>query len=194
MTKDKTKETSGNGPMDDIKIGVDGLLGALGATIAEITTRLEQGQASDVRKSFEVDTGNGPVRAEAGIRVRFADSGRSDQATKPRPVNPDRREAQTDTGRPDTRMSGSVRPLDVEIIDEDGTWRLVADMPGVEEHEVSLSKDAGHLVIETTGARTYRATTVLPSGIEPDELECSLRNGILELSHAPNSTSDGASS
>ena len=72
--------------------------------------------------------------------------------------------------------------MDFEILEDAGAWRLTADIPGVEESELSLGIADGELVIESTGARRFRGATDVPDGVALEDIEVSLRNGILELS------------
>lgn len=178
MSRDrKNSDASGNSP-GDIRLGLDGLLGALGDVIAEVSERLESGQSREVRKSFEVDTGRGPVRAEAGVRVRFADDGgRSQTSSRPaaQPVNPRR------PSPPTSSSESKVRAIDYDVFDDGDTWRLSADIPGVDQGELNLADDDRELVIETTGARKFAARCPLPEGVSAKDLDVSLRNGILEL-------------
>jgi HSP20 family molecular chaperone IbpA len=80
--------------------------------------------------------------------------------------------------------------MDFEVFEDSGIWRLTADIPGVEEHEVCLARGDGDLVIETKGVRRFRCVSPLPEGIGPDDLEMSLRNGILELTAAVAGSAD----
>ena len=83
-----------------------------------------------------------------------------------------------------------ARPLDIEILQDAETWRLTADIPGVAEDEIRLTREGGALVIETTGARRYKGRADLPDGVALDDIGLSLRNGILELS-CPSGGTDG---
>ncbi|MEO0918700.1 MAG: Hsp20/alpha crystallin family protein [Pseudomonadota bacterium] len=180
MSRDPKDRKGGGDPMGEIRTGFEGLFGTLGEVISEIADRLETGEAREVRKSFEWNTEKGPVRAEAGVRMRFADAGGTSRPTRSRPmaepVNPERPAAKAQP-----KATEAPRPIDFEILDDGSTWRLSADLPGVAEAELSLTGDDGELVIETTGKRRYHAVCPLPPGVTADQLAVTLRNGILEL-------------
>ncbi len=179
MSHERKKSNSSTDTIGDIRHGFDGLLGALGDVISEVSERLEAGEAREVHKSFEVETGKGPVRAEAGVRVRFADGAggarSNSRASMARAVNPERKK---ETARATEPMP---RAIDFEIFEDESIWLLIADIPGVDREELKLSEADGDLVIETIGARRFRATCALPEGIRAASLNVSLRNGILEL-------------
>lgn len=186
MSPNDKRGKPGSDPLGDLRLGFNGLLGALGEALSEISERLEDGEAGEVRRSFEVDTGRGPLRAEAGVRVRFADPGRTAplgaERVMTRPVKDAAAPARTPAGAAAERPP---RPIDFEIVEDAGTWRLTADIPGVEEGELSLGLADGELAIETTGARRYSGRAALPAGATPKDIGVSLRNGILELSFGP---------
>lgn len=187
MTRDDKRRKPGGDPVEELAAGFGGLMNALGAAISEISERLDAGASGEVRRSFEVDTGKGPVRAEAGVRVRFADAaGRGEGAAArayPRPINTPAPGA--DAAGAEAARSRRVRPLDFEILKDAETWRLTADIPGVEADEITLDVVDGRLVIETTGHRRYAGAADLPEGVARDDIGLSLRNGILELSCTP---------
>lgn len=192
MTHDDKPRKPGGDPLGEFAAGFGGLMNALGAAISEISERLDVGETGEVRRSFEVDTGKGPVRAEAGVRIRFADAaGRGEERSgRPfaRPVNapaPAAKQAPAGAGQ-----GRAVRPLDFDILEDAETWRLTADIPGVEADEITLDVVDGRLVIETTGPRRYRGSADLPAGVLREDIGLTLRNGILELSCKPGRAAD----
>lgn len=187
MSNDRKSRNSGDIPLGDITAGFGTLIDALGAAISEISERLDKGETGEVRRSFEVDTGKGPIRAEAGVRVRFADQGPRAEPTGGVRAHAPHRSATTGQAQP--RSSPPSRPIDVEILEDAGTWRLTADIPGVEKDEVALAISEGELVIETTGRRRFEGRAAVPDGITLDDIGLSLRNGILELTCPSNKAS-----
>lgn len=158
--------------MDEIQLGLGGVFDALGEAFSEVTRRLEEGQAGEVRRSYEVDTGKGPLRAEAGIRVRFAGADVTPTSPSTSPVN-----------TPKPAAPPEARSIDADILeDADGGWRLTADLPGVALDDLLLSQDGTQLKIETKGARHYRTEFDFPPGRRIEELNVHLNNGILDLS------------
>ena len=69
MTEGRKK--TGRMAVDGIDAGLGDILGALGAALTEVIGRLDQDGAGEVRRDFEVETDRGPLRAQAGIRVRM---------------------------------------------------------------------------------------------------------------------------
>ena len=61
----------GRAALRQIDLQLDGLLGKLGDTLGEMIERLEDGETGEFRRSHELQTPRGPVRAEAGLRVRM---------------------------------------------------------------------------------------------------------------------------
>lgn len=168
------RENRGRDGLDGIEAGLTGLLGALGETFAEITRRIESGETEgfDRNQSFEVK--RGPVRAQAGIRLRMGGMTAEGSASQPRPRPP----------APD-QTAGPTKPpheeIDYEILDTKEQWRLTADLPGVRRSEIALSRSGEQLLIETTGRRRYRTFVPFPPAADPAEIRLVLRNGILDL-------------
>jgi HSP20 family protein len=70
----------------------------------------------------------------------------------------------------------------VDVLDEGGHIRVIAEMPGVEEGDVSVKVEADILEIAATGGtRQYRKEVLLPAAASPENVATSYRNGILEV-------------
>lgn len=190
-----SRHGSGRGP-GGADLGLGTLFEALGEAVAEVTRRLEDGQTGEIHRSYDVETGKGPVRAEAGIRVRFADASAGAEERGVRPVNRPGPPAKTseraspgDEPASDTHTPKPVRTIEYTVFEDAAGWRLTADLPGVGAPDLVLSDADGNLIIETTGARHYRATVALPESVCAADLEVRVNNGILVLRYAPD---DGA--
>lgn len=173
MTSERKK--SGRAAVEGVDAGLGGLLGTLGAALAEVLEQLDQGGAAEVRRDFEVETDRGPLRAEAGIRLRMGgfDTGWRDlvDGRDPAPLR-------AGAAAPE----GATRPIAAEIVDDGTVWRLTADLPGVARKDLSLTVDQGMLVILAAGrGRRYSDRIALPHGTGPEDLRVSLRNGVLEI-------------
>lgn len=77
---------------------------------------------------------------------------------------------------------------DYELYEEDDWFVLTIDMPGFEREEIDLRWDEGVLRIaaehedEDRGrAKTYHRSFRLPKRIEPEEIEATYSNGVLEV-------------
>jgi HSP20 family molecular chaperone IbpA len=83
-----------------------------------------------------------------------------------------------------TASSGAVRAIEATILTVDGTWTLLADLPGVDADGIDLSDTGrgGQLILAAEGRqRRYAGRFDLPDGLGADDLAVSLVNGILEL-------------
>ncbi len=69
MDDEKRKKLDATVTQLDLRLG--GLLGKLGDTLAEMADRLEAGEDGEIRRTQEISTPRGPIRAETGIRIRF---------------------------------------------------------------------------------------------------------------------------
>jgi len=86
-----------------------------------------------------------------------------------------------------------VRVWDFDVTEGDGEIAVRAEMPGFDEKELDVRLDNDVLTIQARkeekgeGREEYRSffrQVTLPSGIDPEKVEASYRNGVLEL-HIP---------
>lgn len=102
-------------------------------------------------------------------------------------------------GKPQIREFGNLRPgskpgikgLDVkqerepliDVLDSGGEVRVVAELPGVEKHDINLSANTNSLTISVdTPNRKYYKEIDLPAEVNGKEAKSSYKNGILEVS------------
>ncbi|MEE4117743.1 MAG: hypothetical protein V2I65_01880 [Paracoccaceae bacterium] len=89
MDEDKRKKLDET--MSELDLRLGGLLGKLGDALNEAVSRLETGDDGEVRRTHEIQTPKGPLRAETGVRVRLGglDAGavRRPARDPARPVN-----------------------------------------------------------------------------------------------------------
>lgn len=179
MTQNDPKAPPGSG-FKDIEAGLGTLLSALGDAVAEVTQRLGDGQTGEFHRSIDIETARGPLRAEAGVRVRFADQVGAAARMDPNEPEPGDTEPAADT--PEKQAPTRQRAASFEVEDTGGVWRAVVDLPGAGPDALKLSERDGHAIVETTGARQYRAEVPLPPTVRIADLAVTLRNGVLELS------------
>jgi HSP20 family molecular chaperone IbpA len=172
------RRKTGRATVDSTDIGLEDLLGAFGAALSEMIGRLDPGSAGEVRRDFQVDTDRGPVRAQAGLRVRVGglDAARNSRrdATSPLAAAP----------RPSSapRSPSPPRPISAEVVDDGVLWTLTAELPGAALDDLELVVEDDVLVITaTTSARRYADRIELPPGTSRETLRVSLQNGILEI-------------
>jgi HSP20 family molecular chaperone IbpA len=155
----------------DIELGFGGLLGALNDAFGDIVSKLEDGASGAAERTMSFDTEKGPVRAQAGIRVRMG--GMDVDAAAPQPVNRNRVKP--------TPPATAPRPLEYDVFEQDGAWILTADVPGVTQDDLSLSSEGTTLSIKTVGTRIYEAAINLEAPFDADAIKTTLTNGILTL-------------
>ncbi|MEM7520418.1 MAG: Hsp20/alpha crystallin family protein [Pseudomonadota bacterium] len=161
----------------EIDLRLDGLFGELGSAITEALGRLDEG-ASEVRRFQDIQTPRGPVRAEAGIRVRMggaAFSADSAEEVDPKP------KGHSTKPTPAPEAPKAIKIAATELREPD-FWSLSADLPGVAEDDLRLDFADGALKIRaSTRQRVYEGTFALPRGVSEETVEVSLVNGILDL-------------
>lgn len=156
-----------------IDLQLDGLLGELGKTLGDVFSRLENA-TGEVRRSHSFDTSNGPVRAEAGIRIRVGDEEYSSGPTKSAPKK---------KAEPNPAETSVPRDVSATILVEPGLWSLSAELPGMTEDNLTFSIDAGQLHIHAEGqGRAYSGKFDVPDVLTLDAITVHMRNGILDLS------------
>ena len=169
----KGRKTGRDGlDMIDLKLG--DLFGELGHALTEMIDRLDQGGSGEIRRDHRIDTERGPIRAQAGIRIRM---GGLDTARTGR-----------DPARPRTQAEAPAaatpapRPIEADIVSDGGLWRLVADLPGASRETLEIAVEDGELVLSArTPTRHYADRFDLPRGATLAALRVSLENGILEV-------------
>lgn len=169
----KSKKT-GRKTTDDIADGLNGLLSALNDALMDMTNRLDDGASGTVERNHVFDTPKGPVRAQAGVRVRVGGIETAAPARpNPQPINPNR--ATTSPPPP------TPREVCCDVIESDDHWTITADMPGISEDEVDVSLDGTALAITAAGRRHYHGSCDLGApGVLLDDA-VTLHNGILTL-------------
>ena len=88
---------------------------------------------------------------------------------------------------------------DIDVFEKDGKFVVRADLPGIERDDIEVSVQDDMLVVrghreeeketedetyyglERASGRFYRAVG-LPAGVDPDEIEASYRDGVLQVS------------
>lgn len=81
-------------------------------------------------------------------------------------------------------MGDMLRGFDgVGLHEDDDSWTLSLDVPGVAKEQLSVSVVGDTVRVETTGEsqRHYRFVYQLPSAVDADETQATLENGVLNL-------------
>lgn len=179
-----TPKDGRDGIRQEFDFKLDGLFGELGKALNSALERLEDG-ASEVRRVQDIQTSRGPVRAEAGVRVRVggAEFSSGSAAKQYEPEQTAHRAAKPGKTTEPQQSSDTVRhQIAATEMREQGLWSLSADVPGVSEKDLELKCVDGQLHISAKAAsRIYEGTFDLPSGVTEDGLTVSVINGILDL-------------
>lgn len=69
----------------------------------------------------------------------------------------------------------------VDVLEEGNLIRVIAELPGVSEGDVTYQVTGDILTISTKGDRPYHAEVLLPGRPETEGIESSYHNGVLEL-------------
>ena len=69
----------------------------------------------------------------------------------------------------------------VDVLEEGNQIRVIAELPGVSEGDVTYEVAGDVLTISTKGERRYHAEVLLPGPVETEGIESSHNNGVLEL-------------
>lgn len=177
MTDSRFRKT-GRAALDEIDARLTDLFGELGSALVDMIHRLDAGSDGELWREQMFETEKGPVRAQAGIRLRVGglDAGQ----------RRDKRVNESTAGReavhPAPPGKAAVRPVAAEIVDDSIVWRLTADLPGAARENLELSVEDATLVIAAEArGRRYAERVSLPPGTSLSSLVVRLQNGILEI-------------
>ena len=170
MTKNDGKRPEDIVAEIDARLG--GLLGNVGSALAEMLEKLDAGADGEVHRNTVFDTGKGPVRAQAGLRVSLAGKTLATESSgthSPAPVK--------------KKPEAPAAPVNVALDSffDGSIWTVTADLPGVSEDELEIGTEDGRLILKTTGKRRYHAELELPEGIDMGAQKASIFNGVFEL-------------
>jgi HSP20 family protein len=83
--------------------------------------------------------------------------------------------------KPSLEVKVEREPL-VDVIEDDGTIRVVAEVPGVEKEDINLTCTEKTLTISVdTERRKYSKEVDLPAEVDPKIGKASYKNGVLEV-------------
>jgi HSP20 family protein len=69
----------------------------------------------------------------------------------------------------------------VDVLEEGNQIRVIAELPGVSEGDITYEVAGDVLTISTKGDRSYHAEVLLPNAAETESVESCYNNGVLEL-------------
>ncbi|MAE81035.1 MAG: heat-shock protein Hsp20 [Chloroflexi bacterium] len=86
----------------------------------------------------------------------------------------------TSRGKSGLEISDQREPL-IDVVDEGGAIRVVAEVPGVDKRQIHLECTKDSLTISVNSSSKYYKTLDLPSTVKPTSAKASYRNGTLEV-------------
>jgi HSP20 family protein len=153
-------------------LSFDGLFKGLGNLIELAGKLADEGQEFRKEKTF---TAKGPGGKELngifGVSIRTLDGGKSVFETfgniKKTPKGP---------------VVEEVREPIVDVFDEQGHLRLIAEVPGVSEEGLTIELKGDILSLNAAGKeRQYAKEILLPCAVRKESLQRSFHDGILEI-------------
>lgn len=101
-------------------------------------------------------------------------------------IGPDGRPVVSEYGnlrRLNTPEQGTAQPLVDTILNEkEGVIKLVAELPGIDKHEINVVVDGSVVSIDAEhGERKYHTKIPLKQKVQNDSATASYKNGILEI-------------
>jgi HSP20 family protein len=162
---------SGSTPWETTQeLGLGGLFKGFGGLLDLLSRMTEEGK-EEASHTGQVESPKGTLRAVYGFNVRLGLGGK--------PLI-------EQFGNIRTTERGAVvtetrEPL-VDLLDEGDTFRVIAELPGIEERDIQVRVEGARveLAAESEG-RKYHKELLLPSALEPEGLVSSYSNGVLEL-------------
>jgi HSP20 family protein len=97
-------------------------------------------------------------------------------------VKPSKRRTPFGFPRGIREVSQKREPL-VDVISENDTVKVIAEVPGVDKSDISLSSTEHNLTIQVDSEnRKYFKEVDLPFDVEPESAKASYKNGVLQVS------------
>ena len=162
-------------PVAEFDVGLGGLFGGLLKGIEKFVDLAERAEEAggELRKMGELRGGSKekPLHAVYGFSVRTGlGKGRSRIETF----------GNIKKSKQGPRVVGTREPL-VDVLDEKNAIRVIVELPGVQENEITLEVKEDTLNLATTGEKKYAKGILLPAKANNASKEVSFKNGILEV-------------
>ncbi len=87
-----------------------------------------------------------------------------------------------DTGALKPWVSESKREPLTDVMEREESISITVELPGVEKNEIALRSTASKVTIEVKNPqRPYYKEVDLPSAVDPDSVEATFKNGVLDI-------------
>lgn len=158
----------------ETKVGVEFSLGGLFkgiGNLVDLVSKMAEEGAEEATQAGEVEGMGGKLKGVYGFSIRTGLGGK--------PIVEQFGNIQeTDAGPKVTEIR---EPL-VDVLDEGECLVVIAELPGVEEKDIQVKVEGDILEIVASGRdRKYQKEVLLPTPVDPESLESSYRNGVLEI-------------
>ncbi len=169
MGKEKKKS---NKEGANFNIGLGGLFGGLGGIIESISKLGNELEDINISKEGEISGMGDKIRGHYGFTINTMGGGKVK-------VEPFGNIHKTEKG---PVVEEEREPL-VDIFNEKSAFKIVAELPGVAEDELSAELNGDILTISAKGKlRKYHKEILLPDEVKTKTMTKSFKNGILDIS------------
>ncbi|MBI4235897.1 MAG: helix-turn-helix domain-containing protein [Chloroflexi bacterium] len=166
------KDTRRRPERGDVEMEVAGLGGVFKGMsgLFDIVSKMVEEGSEETTRSGEVEALGGKGKAVYGLHVRLGLGGRpvieSFGNVRPTPAGP---------------VVAEMREPMIDVFDEGQEFRVVVEVPGVEEKGIHVEVQDDILTVTAEGGdRRYQKETLLSAPVKP-QVQQSYRNGILEI-------------
>lgn len=154
-------------------LGLGGLLKGIG-TFVDLVSKIAEAGPEEVTRSGKSEALGGKLQGVYGFSMRVGLGGKPviEQFGNVR---------ETERG---AEVTETREPL-VDVLDEGDRVVVIAELPGIDEQDIRLRAEGDILEIAAESRdRKYQKEILLPASVQPETLESSYRNGILEINLA----------
>jgi HSP20 family protein len=185
MSKKSSKEEAERRPEIDLGLGGKGLLGGFFkglSSLIDLADKVTQ-EGGKVEKSGEFTVkGAKDVTGVYGFSVRTMAGPGGIARPVVRPFGDISKLRVEKEARPKGPIVEETREPFVDLFDEGGFIRLVAEMPGVAEANLVCEIQGDDVLqLSTTGKKKYSKELLLPAKVDPGSLVKNYTNGVLEI-------------
>jgi HSP20 family protein len=158
-----------------LPFGLDSLFGKLGSLVDQLNDVAEKAEKGGFSKQgeFNVQGLGEKARGIYGVSVKMGLGGEPAVQTFGN-IHPTKKGAE---------VSETREPL-VDVFDEGDEVLVIAEMPGVDEKEITVKVSGETLKITTKGEFHYAKEVDLPTSVKAKPVRKTYRNGLLELRFA----------
>lgn len=158
------------GHAEGVEFGLGGLFKGIGSLLDLVSKMTEEG-VEEATRTGEIEVLGGKLKGIYGFSVRTGLGGKPviEQFGNIR---------ETETG---AVVTETREPL-VDVLDEGERLVVIAELAGIEEKDIHLKVEGDILeIVASSKDRKYQKEVLLPSAVDPESLESSYRNGVLEI-------------